>query len=183
MYKLQTPFCYNHTLGSSFSRASGLLTPIVLSFHSSTNTWQMLVSRFSEWMAPWLAHAPTLGFFKGTSAEQDRRFSDKETKLLKSMKFPAEFDKKVCWLLHIVVFSWTDSSWCKGGHAQSECHDYTTLGRKKNRWTSRHWRWSCRWICHGITGRWIATGMLQHDLFYLYPGSHCPRHRIPGKCK
>jgi serine/arginine repetitive matrix protein 1 len=37
-----------------------------------------------------------VGFFKGTSADQDRRFSDKELKLLKSMKFPAEFDKKVC---------------------------------------------------------------------------------------
>ena len=36
------------------------------------------------------------GFFKGTSADQDRRFSDKELKLLKSMKFPPEFDKKVC---------------------------------------------------------------------------------------
>ncbi|KAJ8516754.1 hypothetical protein ONZ45_g5969 [Pleurotus djamor] len=35
------------------------------------------------------------GFFKGTSTEQDRRFSDKELKLLKSMKFPPEFDKKV----------------------------------------------------------------------------------------
>ncbi|KIJ32179.1 hypothetical protein M422DRAFT_184970 [Sphaerobolus stellatus SS14] len=35
------------------------------------------------------------GFFKGTSTEQDRRFSDKELKLLKSMKFPANFDKKV----------------------------------------------------------------------------------------
>ncbi|KAH7913108.1 PWI domain-containing protein, partial [Hygrophoropsis aurantiaca] len=35
------------------------------------------------------------GFFKGTSADQDRRFSDKEVKLLKSMKFPPEFDKKV----------------------------------------------------------------------------------------
>ncbi|EED77207.1 predicted protein, partial [Postia placenta Mad-698-R] len=30
------------------------------------------------------------GFFKGTSADQDRRFSDKELKLLKSMKFPSE---------------------------------------------------------------------------------------------
>jgi hypothetical protein len=39
---------------------------------------------------------PLLGFFKGTSADQDRRFSDKEVKLLKSMKFPPEFDKKVC---------------------------------------------------------------------------------------
>lgn len=35
------------------------------------------------------------GFFKGTSADQDRRFSDKEVKLLKSMKFPPEFNKKV----------------------------------------------------------------------------------------
>ncbi|KAH9941877.1 PWI domain-containing protein [Epithele typhae] len=35
------------------------------------------------------------GFFKGTSADQDRRFSDKELKLLKTMKFPSEFDKKV----------------------------------------------------------------------------------------
>ncbi|KAJ3513006.1 hypothetical protein NLJ89_g3195 [Agrocybe chaxingu] len=35
------------------------------------------------------------GFFKGTSADQDRRFSDKEVKLLKTMKFPPEFDKKV----------------------------------------------------------------------------------------
>ncbi|KIM46751.1 hypothetical protein M413DRAFT_40460, partial [Hebeloma cylindrosporum] len=32
---------------------------------------------------------------KGTSADQDRRFSDKEVKLLKSMKFPPEFEKKV----------------------------------------------------------------------------------------
>ena len=38
--------------------------------------------------------APILGFFKGTSADQDRRFSDKELKLLKTMKFPADFDKK-----------------------------------------------------------------------------------------
>ncbi|KAH7886894.1 hypothetical protein F5I97DRAFT_1927183 [Phlebopus sp. FC_14] len=35
------------------------------------------------------------GFFKGTSTDQDRRFSDKELKLLKTMKFPPEFDKKV----------------------------------------------------------------------------------------
>ncbi|KAI0066869.1 PWI domain-containing protein [Artomyces pyxidatus] len=35
------------------------------------------------------------GFFKGTSADQDRRFSDKELKLLKTMKFPSQFDKKV----------------------------------------------------------------------------------------
>ncbi|KAF7357553.1 putative PWI domain-containing protein [Mycena sanguinolenta] len=35
------------------------------------------------------------GFFKGTSADQDRRFADKEQKLLKSTKFPSHFEKKV----------------------------------------------------------------------------------------
>ncbi|GAB5593621.1 hypothetical protein Unana1_08521 [Umbelopsis nana] len=35
------------------------------------------------------------GFFKGTSADQDTRFSNKQKKLLKSMKFPPEFDQKV----------------------------------------------------------------------------------------
>ncbi|KAI8136798.1 PWI domain-containing protein, partial [Fennellomyces sp. T-0311] len=35
------------------------------------------------------------GFFKGTSADQDSRFSNKEKKLLKSMDFPPEFNEKV----------------------------------------------------------------------------------------
>ncbi|KAF7297568.1 PWI domain-containing protein [Mycena kentingensis (nom. inval.)] len=35
------------------------------------------------------------GFFKGTSADQDRRFADKEQKLLKSTKFPSNFSEKV----------------------------------------------------------------------------------------
>ncbi|GAM19527.1 hypothetical protein SAMD00019534_027020 [Acytostelium subglobosum LB1] len=35
------------------------------------------------------------GYFRGTSAEQDNRFSDKEKKLLKVMKFPAHFNQKV----------------------------------------------------------------------------------------
>ncbi|CAG8480135.1 4801_t:CDS:2 [Funneliformis caledonium] len=35
------------------------------------------------------------GFFKGTSLEQDSRFSDKQKKLLKSMNFPSEFNLKV----------------------------------------------------------------------------------------
>ena len=34
------------------------------------------------------------GFFEGTS-DQDRRYSDEEIELLKTMKFPATFDKKV----------------------------------------------------------------------------------------
>ncbi|KAI8979145.1 PWI domain-containing protein [Mycotypha africana] len=35
------------------------------------------------------------GFFKGTSADQDSRFSNKEKKLLKTMSFPPEFEQKV----------------------------------------------------------------------------------------
>jgi serine/arginine repetitive matrix protein 1 len=35
------------------------------------------------------------GFFKGTSLEQDSRFSNKELKELKRMKFPPEFNEKV----------------------------------------------------------------------------------------
>ncbi|ORZ27153.1 PWI domain-containing protein [Lobosporangium transversale] len=35
------------------------------------------------------------GFFKGTSAEQDARFSDKQKKLLRSMHFPPEFNQKI----------------------------------------------------------------------------------------
>jgi len=35
------------------------------------------------------------GFFRGTSQEQDSRFSDKERKLIKSTKFPPEFNTKV----------------------------------------------------------------------------------------
>ena len=33
--------------------------------------------------------------FRGTNTEQDNRFSDKEKKLLKTMKFPANFGTKV----------------------------------------------------------------------------------------
>jgi serine/arginine repetitive matrix protein 1 len=35
------------------------------------------------------------GFFKGTSADQDSRFSDKNKKLMKSMKFADNIDRKV----------------------------------------------------------------------------------------
>jgi len=35
------------------------------------------------------------GFFRGTSSEQDSRFSDKQKKLINSMNFPPEFDIKV----------------------------------------------------------------------------------------
>lgn len=35
------------------------------------------------------------GFFKGTSADQDSRFSDKNKKLMKTMKFAENIDKKI----------------------------------------------------------------------------------------
>ncbi|KAJ3187744.1 hypothetical protein HDU85_006137 [Gaertneriomyces sp. JEL0708] len=35
------------------------------------------------------------GFFKGTSADQDARFANKQKKLLKTMKFPKVYDQKV----------------------------------------------------------------------------------------
>ena len=35
-------------------------------------------------------------FFQGTNADQDNRFSDKEKKLLKQMKFEEVLSKKVC---------------------------------------------------------------------------------------
>lgn len=35
------------------------------------------------------------GFFRGTSAEQDNRFSDKHKKLLKQMKFAESLNLKV----------------------------------------------------------------------------------------
>lgn len=35
------------------------------------------------------------GFFKGTSAEQDSRFANKQKKLLKEMKFPDNIETKV----------------------------------------------------------------------------------------
>ncbi|KAG8685372.1 hypothetical protein FRC09_014779, partial [Ceratobasidium sp. 395] len=35
------------------------------------------------------------GFFKGTSIDQDRRFADKENRLMRSLTFPPEFNQKV----------------------------------------------------------------------------------------
>lgn len=35
------------------------------------------------------------GYFRGTSKEQDSRFSDKEKKLMKTMKFPSEYNTKI----------------------------------------------------------------------------------------
>ncbi|VDD87912.1 unnamed protein product [Enterobius vermicularis] len=36
------------------------------------------------------------GFYRGTSSEQDSRFTDKERKLLKQMRFDGALDQKIC---------------------------------------------------------------------------------------
>jgi serine/arginine repetitive matrix protein 1 len=53
------------------------------------------INRQTAWVSVCFCLQNLQGFFKGRSADQDRRFSDKELKLLKTMKFPPEFDKKV----------------------------------------------------------------------------------------
>lgn len=60
-------------------------------------------------------HYVSTGFFKGTSADQDRRFSDKELKLLKSMKFPPEFEKKVLLErpIYFLSFDEADDNFCR----------------------------------------------------------------------
>jgi len=70
--------------------------------HQKNSTWPTLVNSLHGTLCCMLcAHEGIIllifkGFFKGTSADQDRRFSDKEEKLVKSMKFPPEFSTKVC---------------------------------------------------------------------------------------
>lgn len=71
------------------------------------------------------------GFFKGTSAEQDRRFSDKEVKLLKSMKFPPEFDKKVGAVCEILLNENQHNFLHLGGYAQSELTGHSTMDCQK----------------------------------------------------
>ena len=75
------------------------------------------------------------GFFKGTSADQDRRFSDKELKLLKTMKFPPEFDKKVrtshVFQTYFRVFTFD----CAGRYAQGQLDRHTTMDRQEGRRT------------------------------------------------
>jgi hypothetical protein len=70
-----------------------------------------------------------LGFFKGTSADQDRRFSDKELKLLKSIKFPPQFDTKVTIRSIPSPSSSHLSTPFLGRHAQGQLASHSTLGR------------------------------------------------------
>ena len=64
------------------------------SLHAQPQSWPTLASLALLFLLILLISF-LLGFFKGTSADQDRRFSDKELKLLKSIKFPPQFDTKV----------------------------------------------------------------------------------------
>ena len=75
---------------SGSSSTSITLSPL---FPRTSSPWRTQVCSARVLVLCWLTFAS--GFFKGTSADQDRRFSDKELKLLKTMKFPPEFDKKV----------------------------------------------------------------------------------------
>lgn len=55
------------------------------------------------------------GFFRGTSAEQDNRFSDKHKKLLKQMKFSDALSLKVRIILWF-VFHVLELILASGGH-------------------------------------------------------------------
>jgi hypothetical protein len=68
------------------------------------------------------------GFFKGTSADQDRRFSDKELKLLKSIKFPPQFDTKVTRYHHRSYLS-SPRVTPLGRYAQGQFASHSALGR------------------------------------------------------
>jgi hypothetical protein len=56
---------------------------------------------FSGWVDTYIYIGTTAHFSQGTSQEQDSRFADKQKKLLKSMKFPEEYNTKVftCFVL------------------------------------------------------------------------------------
>lgn len=91
--------------------------------------WLTLVCPTLSPFSP-LVFIPFSGFFKGTSADQDRRFSDKELKLLKTLKFPPQFDTKVLISLlrapsslHMPPFFFFS-----GRHAQSQLAGHQTLG-------------------------------------------------------
>ena len=72
------------------------------------------------------------GFFKGTSADQDRRFSDKELKLLKTMKFPQNFDKKVRSWCYVTVRGGVMTRFLiVGRHEESKPPGHQTLDREK----------------------------------------------------
>lgn len=77
----------------SHERRRPTLVGLDLHFHNLLQPWPTQVCFWRAIFVQCSKFPP--GFFKGTSADQDRRFSDKEMKLLKATKFPPEFDKKV----------------------------------------------------------------------------------------
>uniref|UniRef100_A0A0N5A8T8 Uncharacterized protein n=1 Tax=Syphacia muris TaxID=451379 RepID=A0A0N5A8T8_9BILA len=55
------------------------------------------------------------GFYRGTSSEQDSRFTDKERKLLKQMRFDGALDQKVHFkfaMYFIIIFIWCIACTC-----------------------------------------------------------------------
>jgi hypothetical protein len=110
--------------------------------------------------------SPVQGFFKGTSADQDRRFSDKELKLLKSIKFPPEFDKKVCHLRPCRSTTSLLFSLFSGGDEKSKFASHKTMDRQKGhraRWLRRRGR---RRVRHGAA-RGPESHRKHHALFAL----------------
>lgn len=109
----------------------------------------------------------SIGFFKGTSADQDRRFSDKEVKLLKSLKFPAEFDKKVRTSL-LPIPAAHKPSHLEGGYAQGRTQGHPAMGGEKDCGAGRlRGRSRCR-VCHGSSRRRITTRTRYTTLAFTY---------------
>jgi hypothetical protein len=95
----------------------------------SNQPWPMLASfQLSIFRLLFLIFLFLLGFFKGTSADQDRRFSDKELKLLKTIKFPPQFDTKVTMSHHRSYLS-LHLVTPLGRYAQGQLASHSTLGR------------------------------------------------------
>ena len=164
------PLC--HTLGSRRSlfdsTSSHLFLPLRL-----LHPWPTLVStRFFSFLVLTLSiFSFPSGFFKGTSADQDRRFSDKELKLLKTLKFPPQFDTKVCYSSSSFLPTCTLRPPPPGRHAQGQLAGHSTLGRQKSRRARRfRGRSSCR-VRHGPPRGLVPAGeFISLDIFpHLHP--------------
>lgn len=80
---------------SVFSALGAASTLTLTLTFATLHPWQTLASSPFPFSSSFFLIFFLSGFFKGTSADQDRRFSDKELKLLKTIKFPPQFDTKV----------------------------------------------------------------------------------------
>ena len=73
----------------------------------------------------------------GTTAEQDNRFKDKTAKLLRTMKFPEIFEKKVMLLSSSALGSvFSRSMWASGRYEESGIISHETLDRPKDQYTA-----------------------------------------------